>query len=422
MSQSSTLTRCPHCETRFRVTEEQLGIARGKVRCGNCMEVFNALEHSEPESPVSPSPSKPAPGADTPSSDGTGSSRFEVEDDFVFEDDPEEDAAEGNYAGTKTAFTEDELSDSFLKYDEKTSGSFGEEDDDMTSDIDESWAEAILDEDEKLSRKRAVAPEESRPETQQPPEKTKAPQPPEREPEPIAPPSHARERASQETPGFDLPDDDETLDEAERPISASPRDEHDDPLAATQRMGGAAPYDNLRYEPIAVTGQRSSWARKTLWTLVILALIGLLISQVTYFQLDRLSSVPELRPYYEQGCDILGCDLPPLVAIDHIQSQKLVVRTDPQKRDTLIVDAVIVNQAGFEQPFPNIGLTFSNLNGDVVAQSVFEPDEYLSGEAGQMERMPSQTPVRISISIRDPGRDAVNYNLSFLARDRSSSQ
>ncbi len=39
-------TRCPHCETQFRVTEEQCQIADGIVRCGVCNETFNALDES----------------------------------------------------------------------------------------------------------------------------------------------------------------------------------------------------------------------------------------------------------------------------------------------------------------------------------------------------------------------------------------
>ncbi len=39
-------THCPHCETQFRVTEEQLNIADGYVRCGVCEHVFNAFEVS----------------------------------------------------------------------------------------------------------------------------------------------------------------------------------------------------------------------------------------------------------------------------------------------------------------------------------------------------------------------------------------
>lgn len=37
-------TQCPHCKTRFRVTETQVNTAKGFVRCGICKEVFNAFE------------------------------------------------------------------------------------------------------------------------------------------------------------------------------------------------------------------------------------------------------------------------------------------------------------------------------------------------------------------------------------------
>jgi predicted Zn finger-like uncharacterized protein len=37
-------TRCPHCETVFRVSEEQLALAEGRVRCGECDHIFNARD------------------------------------------------------------------------------------------------------------------------------------------------------------------------------------------------------------------------------------------------------------------------------------------------------------------------------------------------------------------------------------------
>lgn len=38
------LTRCPACETTFKVTPEQLKLRGGKVRCGKCQSIFNALD------------------------------------------------------------------------------------------------------------------------------------------------------------------------------------------------------------------------------------------------------------------------------------------------------------------------------------------------------------------------------------------
>ena len=373
MTQSSLQTQCPQCETRFRVTDEQLGVAGGKVRCGSCMKVFNALEHRVTESGTTETPPEEKP--QEPADVGFG------EDEFVFADNPEEDATEGRYAGSKLTFDEDELSDSFRDVDEPDAPGFRDDSDDHDNhQVDESWAEAMLEE---------VEPgQEHKPETEPEPE----PELLEVEPEP----EPAQPRADDELP---LTADDDRVGD---PVTSRPAK----PFQPDNL------YQDLRRDPVSVGGGRGG-LRTALWTLVVLVLIGVLVAQVTWFQFDRLSAIPQLRPFYEKGCELAGCQLKPLVDVDAIQSRKLVVRTDPENRTQLIVDAVILNRAGFEQPFPAIALTFSNLNGDVVAQSVFSPDEYLAGEATGLGAMPVETPVRIAISIRDPGRDAVNYNLDF---------
>lgn len=40
----SFVTQCPHCQTSFRVSHAQLSVARGVVRCGACLQVFNAAK------------------------------------------------------------------------------------------------------------------------------------------------------------------------------------------------------------------------------------------------------------------------------------------------------------------------------------------------------------------------------------------
>ena len=56
----SFVTQCPHCQTSFRVNHAQLSVARGVVRCGSCLQVFNAAKQlleqagKEPVAPVVP--------------------------------------------------------------------------------------------------------------------------------------------------------------------------------------------------------------------------------------------------------------------------------------------------------------------------------------------------------------------------------
>ncbi|MDR2787737.1 MAG: zinc-ribbon domain-containing protein [Candidatus Accumulibacter sp.] len=49
-------TRCPNCQTVFRITTEQLAARAGKVRCGHCRKVFIALGNllEEPSHAIAP--------------------------------------------------------------------------------------------------------------------------------------------------------------------------------------------------------------------------------------------------------------------------------------------------------------------------------------------------------------------------------
>jgi predicted Zn finger-like uncharacterized protein len=42
-------TICPHCDTRFKVTKEQLGAQHGMVRCGHCLQAFDTFPNFVPD-------------------------------------------------------------------------------------------------------------------------------------------------------------------------------------------------------------------------------------------------------------------------------------------------------------------------------------------------------------------------------------
>ena len=49
-------TRCPACNTVFRVTSEQLRAKAGKVKCGYCQHIFNAFDELIDERSKTPPP------------------------------------------------------------------------------------------------------------------------------------------------------------------------------------------------------------------------------------------------------------------------------------------------------------------------------------------------------------------------------
>lgn len=80
-------TECPHCHTIFAVTQEQLNLADGMVRCGVCQETFSALvqedlfNQSQPDDDLNDTPDK---------YDGN---RDDIAEDFVLRADDSSDAS-----------------------------------------------------------------------------------------------------------------------------------------------------------------------------------------------------------------------------------------------------------------------------------------------------------------------------------------
>jgi hypothetical protein len=93
--------------------------------------------------------------------------------------------------------------------------------------------------------------------------------------------------------------------------------------------------------------------------------------------------------------------------------KKLVVRSHPEVDGALIVNAIIVNEAPFAQPFPELELRFTSLEGNLVASGRFQPHQYLAGELEGAEKIQSLTPVHIELEFEDPGSEAVNYLMEF---------
>lgn len=62
------VTRCPSCRTTFRITQDQLELRNGLVRCGHCKEVFNGKQHllgpeitQQPAAALMPAPAENQP-------------------------------------------------------------------------------------------------------------------------------------------------------------------------------------------------------------------------------------------------------------------------------------------------------------------------------------------------------------------------
>jgi len=413
----SFVTQCPHCQTSFRVSHNQLSVARGAVRCGACLQVFNAarqlLEQSAAQQnpPIASMPVQaviaPAATAARPVAislrDWNSSNEVNL-DTFEFDTAPRHDSL--------SARRDEPAHDEAL------------------------WPDAVY-----------IAPDE-----------------PGLAPEPE--PGHLAERitpplVAQEPPLTEHPLDDDrtepsfTLEPATLAptagfASALARGESlhtDDDVPRKDRLSAVDHDDEeslpsqppalpsvtrtktraqpaLRHDPqlddLLEDPPQYAWekpvsrpGRRLMWTFMcLLAALGLGF-QYLWYHFDELARQDQYRPLFEQFCPQLGCKVPSKVDIALIKSSNLVVRSHPDFSGALVVDAIIYNRASFSQPFPLLELRFADLNGSLIASRGFKPAEYLGGDLTGQAEMPPQTPIHISLDILDPGPKAVNYSLSF---------
>ena len=138
---------------------------------------------------------------------------------------------------------------------------------------------------------------------------------------------------------------------------------------------------------------------------------GILAAQYLFFQADRFGSQGKYTPLLEPLCGVLPCRGYEFSDLTAIQTKNLVVRTHPRHGGALQVDATLVNLAQRPQRFPQLILTFEDLQGAVLARRSFKPAEYLKGELDGISTMPSGQPIHFILDIIDPGELAVSYTL-----------
>ncbi|VVN20811.1 DUF3426 domain-containing protein [Pseudomonas fluorescens] len=409
----SFVTQCPHCQTSFRVSHAQLSVARGVVRCGSCLQVFNAakqlLEQAGKEAilPVAPAivetaePAEPEPRA----------------------------ISQKQWTAAELDLDSLDLDEELARLEQREiqpTTEFGRHRDDSLSarrdsaEHDEApWSDSLFSES---AADRAEAAEAT--------EVTLTPEPA------IEPSRPARTEPSLSLEPVEL--DDETLppqlrlnDPLDAPLhherlsATDASDDIEDDLPSIEPLRKrrersepamrAEVLQDLTDDPLQLDWQkrRSPWGRRFFWLLLILLGAGALAGQYIAYHFDELARQDQYRPWFQQFCPQIGCTVPSKVDIAKIKSSNLVVRSHPEFNGALVVDAIIYNRAPFSQPFPLLELRFADLNGHLIASRRFKPGEYLNGDLEGMAEMPPQTPIHIALDILDPGAKAVNYSLSF---------
>jgi len=90
------------------------------------------------------------------------------------------------------------------------------------------------------------------------------------------------------------------------------------------------------------------------------------------------------------------------------------VRVHPTEEKALLISAAMINNADFAQPYPDVKIRLSDISGNIVAERIFTAKTYIGSATNPFSLMKSKIPVHIKFEVVDPGKDAVNFEFSFL--------
>ena len=151
------------------------------------------------------------------------------------------------------------------------------------------------------------------------------------------------------------------------------------------------------------------------WSLTSFLFFICLVGQAGwYFRSPILSKAPETRPIYEKICAKLHCTVVKRVADDPVELVSREIRDHPQYRNTLLVNATLINRSEFAAEFPIIQLGLPGQTGQALGVRRFEPYEYLDKIIDISAGMASNRRVYIVLEVAGVDSSAVSFEFDFL--------
>ncbi len=342
-----SVTTCPSCQTQFLVTDDQLSQYNGKVRCGHCLNVFNAIEYIK----VDASPNDAPIETSTVPEDG---SIFQPE---LIEEQVAITTSEASLGSAEP--------DSLLASQLADSAEFNEA---LVAPAVESIVEEHIEQtasDGTPSKREALLKE-------------------------------LFEQAN-----LPLEEVSNVLPEREEHI-AEPTFNENEPVALDQKN-----YEEAMREINASEAkpeyQYYLEERKTASLGLIFLGVALILAaflQAAFFYRHTIAmQFPEFKPSLVRLCNTLGCKINLPQEIQYFSIDDSTIEEDSSHAGVIRLSSTITNRAEFNQAFPNLEVTLTDTQDHPKLRRIFKPSEYLTKEYHLEEGIASGDSITINMPL-----------------------
>jgi predicted Zn finger-like uncharacterized protein len=395
-----SITACPHCSTQFLVEDEQLSLYNGKVRCGNCLNVFNAVDYMVPSVPQTTAEAEEnliAEVTDPAVQEQAITDNFKedsIVDDFEIESTPNEveSSASDLQVGADDQFETDDTivveSNSYPEtlidddaidhaqleqaYIKKTQSLIQNIDMHNISTEANTKAEPNLTEN--------TTSEESFDQD----ELTYLPNLPSREE--LTEVDKEKQDSTDDYSVYDLPiepsftvDIDDEHNSGEPYFTNNFLETEAQQQQSIQQINIEQVNDQASQEDAFYLKEKNETSPVLigLSALFILVLIG----QIVYFSRNHIAmQYSSAKPYLQQACQLFACtiELPKEIQLFSIDDSG--IQEDAEYQGVIRLSSTLTNRADFNQAYPNLEVTLTDTQDQPKIRRIFKPEEYLSRE------------------------------------------
>lgn len=380
-------TQCPECQTTFRVTAAMVRAAQGRVRCGRCKTVFDAMTFLMES------------GATDPAGE-SAEEELTLEDEDIPESAMEFDLTDDDLGKIFVVAPAPTIKLPTLKPESAPPPS-DRDDDTAEHEIPDFEAEGgdpieiITLEGENVESSSGVFVEE-RPVTPTPKVESR------------------RESAARI--------DAEVRREIEAAFAADPTTAAEFVLPSGKRLTLHKPEGAPDPDEVLQPVRRWPQITNSRWLTGSAVLGLLLVGQLVHANRQSLVRSPLLGPAIGGLYAAIGAKLSPAWDVNAYKLRQWGAAEDPDTSGTLLVRASVLNSADHAQPYPLLRLTLQDRFGSHVGSRDLEPSEYLHGEPGSDKLLGAGQRIDAEIAIVDPGKDAVGFELDVCLKGEAGTK
>ena len=370
------VTSCPECDTHFYVKPEQLAARKGFVRCGHCQQRFNALEFMLPEREVKIDlslPEKVHKGSDEITS--TPSIPLPIDE-------------------TEETHTPTALVDAI------TSMPLNRNDIVKALEV-ERVAEIVSNEPVTVHTESSVDNEQQ-----------------ELNPAQDMPPENQTSESTVQLQSAPSANVETEIPQVVNPALLDTTQDHYETLKTDS--DGAIVVDNSVASINADFAKKRRFTHKksknvavtSTYVALIIVLILFATAQTLYYCRTAITSkMPQIKPYFEQACFVIGCviELPKDITKINIDDSDL--KEDMTYKGLIRVSATIINQAAVNLAYPNLELTLTDEDNKPLLRRIFKPSEYLENKTSVSLGLPANQETYVNINVSAVGSAVVGYRL-----------